>query len=294
MEELVIRRLTYQIEEKDDNRTVQNFLCFGHGYSRRILINLKKTEMDITCNDKHIRMIDRLHTGDILSIILREQTQLKPNFELSVPIVYEDEDVIVYHKPPFMAIHPSNIHLTDTLANVFCAHMQHLNIDATFHSINRLDRDTSGLCVVAKNKLATTLIAQTIEKEYTAIVCGKVVPSVGRIDAPIAKVDGSKMKRCVDDKGQQSITDYRVIRETENYSLVRISLKTGRTHQIRVHFAHIGHPLAGDSMYGGNMTGMKRQALCCNKVSFIQPILHKRIKLCIDMQQDMHNLVQYE
>ncbi|MEG0691568.1 MAG: RluA family pseudouridine synthase [Oscillospiraceae bacterium] len=282
------------MEEKDNSRTVQNFLQQEHVYSRRIITKLKRNKKDISLNGGHIRMVDTLHTGDILSIILREETQVIPNFELTVPVVYEDDDVIVYNKPPFMPVHPSNGHLEDTLGNVFCAHMQTLGIDAAFHPINRLDRDTSGLCVVAKNALATSLLSGDMQKEYTAIVCGQVIPKVGRIDAPIMKVVGSKMERCVSMDGQQAITNYKVELETEKYSLVRIVLETGRTHQIRVHFAFNGNPLAGDSMYGGDMTDLNRQALCCNKVSFMHPILNQRINLCIDIQGDMYKLVQNE
>ncbi len=264
------------------------------GYSRRIITRIKLNKEDISLNGGHIRMVDRLHTGDVLSITLREETDVKPNYELIVPIVYEDEDVIVYNKPPFMPVHPSKGHQEDTLGNVFCAYMQKLGISAIFHPINRLDRDTSGLCVVAKNSLATSLLFNSIQKEYTAIVCGTVNPQIGKIDAPIMKVVGSKMERCVDDEGQRAVTNYEVELETDKYSLVRINLETGRTHQIRVHFAHIGNPLAGDSMYGGDMSDINRQALCCNRVIFMHPIMNKRIDLCIDIQSDMYKLVHNE
>lgn len=239
-------------------------------------------------------MIDVIHTGDVLSINLREDTNIKPNYELSVPIVYEDEDVIVYNKPPFMPVHPSKGHLDDTLANVFCAHMNNLGIKAAFHPINRLDRDTSGLCVVAKNSLSTSILSKALEKQYTAVVCGNVSPKVGKIDAPITRLCGSIIKRCIAKDGQHAITNYKVESENTKYSLVRVNLETGRTHQIRVHFSHIGNPLAGDSMYGGDMTDINRQALCCNMVRFIHPITNICINLCIDMQEDMHKLMQNE
>ncbi|MFZ2537418.1 MAG: RluA family pseudouridine synthase [Oscillospiraceae bacterium] len=289
-----MRKFVYTIEEKDDNRTVENFLRQEKGYSRRIITRLKLSKEDISLNGGHIKMIDSLHTGDVLTTILREETGVKPNYELTVPIVYEDEDVIVYNKPPFMPIHPSNGHLEDTLGNVFCAHMQKLGIDAAFHPINRLDRDTSGLCVVAKNSLATRMLFDNMTKEYTAIVCGKVIPKIGKIDAPIMRLSGSKIQRCIGDEGQRAVTNYKVELETAKYSLVRVNLETGRTHQIRVHFAHIGNPLAGDSMYGGDMNDINRQALCCSRVGFMHPIMNKCIHLCIDIQSDMYKLVQNE
>lgn len=271
--------------------TVQDFLMSVLGYSRRIITRIKLNREDISRNGSHIRMVDRLFCGDILKITLREETRVKPNFELSVPVIYEDSDIIVYNKPPFMPVHPSSGHQLDTLANAFCGHMHKLEISAAFHPINRLDRDTSGLCVVAKNALAAGIMNKGMDKVYTAVVCGEVLPEKGRIEAPIKREDDSMIKRCVGEGGQFAATNYEVIHKMNNYTLVRIKLETGRTHQIRVHFAYIGNPLAGDSLYGGDMSVIQRQALCCTEVSFIHPITNKCVNLSIDIQEDMHKLV---
>lgn len=289
-----IRRLTYTITAEHDGKTVQDFLMGEHGYSRRIITKLKQVRGDILLNGEHIRMVDPIHTGDVIQVTLHEETYIEPNGELFVPIEYEDDDIIVYNKPANMPVHPSRNHQHDTLANAYCYHMQQKDMQATFRPINRLDRDTSGLVVVAKNALSASKLSGAIEKEYTAVVCGKLTPPEGTIDAPIIRLDDFHIQRGVSENGQRAVTHYKVERQNEKYSLVRIRLETGRTHQIRVHFSHIGYPLAGDDMYGGDMTDIKRQALCCNQVAFRHPVTNRHIKICINMHEDMNKLVQCE
>lgn len=274
--------------------SVQDYLMSVHGYSRRIITRLKQHKGDILLNSEHIRMVDVISFGDIIEIALYEDTYITPNTNLAVNIAYEDDDVIVYDKPVDMPVHPSRNHQNDTLANVFCGYMQKQGIQATFRPINRLDRDTSGLCVVAKNALSASLLSKAVEKEYTAVVCGKVNPLKGKIDQPIIRLDDFHIKRGVDPNGQPSVTNYEVIEQNEKYSLVKIDLETGRTHQIRVHFSYIGYPLAGDDMYGGDVTDIKRHALCCNKVRFMHPTEHKEVNLCINIHHDMYKLMHNE
>ncbi|WMJ21999.1 RluA family pseudouridine synthase [Paludicola sp. MB14-C6] len=289
-----IRVLKYTITQEHNGKTVQDFLIGEQGYSRRIITRLKQNRGDILLNGEHIRMVDPIHEGDIIQVSLHEETYIHSNSELQVPIIYEDDDVIVYNKPANMPVHPSRNHQYDTLANAFCYHMEQKHMRATFRPINRLDRDTSGLVVVAKNALSASKLSGAVEKEYTAIVCGKVTPLEATIDAPIIRLDDFHIKRGVDKNGQRCVTHYKVELQNEKYSLVRIHLETGRTHQIRVHFSHIGYPLAGDDMYGGDMTDIKRQALCCNEVLFLHPQTNSTIKLCINIHDDMNKLVQCE
>lgn len=286
-----VRTLYYTVLKEQDGMIVQDFLRMQHGYSRRIITRLKQVRGDILCNGEHIRMVDILNAGDVIQIKLHDETHLVPNPDLNVPIVYEDDDVIVYNKPANMPVHPSRNHQSDTLGNVFCYHMQKQGLKTTMRTINRLDRDTSGLCVIAKNALVSTQIAKTITKEYTAIVCGKVTPLEGTIDAPIYRPDGFYCYRAVGEQGQRAVTHYKVDAQNEKYSLIRIQLETGRTHQIRVHFSHMGYPLAGDDMYGGDTTDIKRQALCCNRVQFEHPVTHKTVELCINIHGDMQKLM---
>lgn len=277
-----MRTLEYIVPTTWDGATVGDFLMTGHGFSRRIITKLKQHRMDITLNHEHIRMVDTVKTDDVITVILREETHIIHNPSLFIPIVYEDDDLVVYNKPPNMPVHPSRNHQHDTLANAF-------NVDgATFHPINRLDRDTSGLCVVAKNSLAASKIC--LYKEYTAVCCGQVGEG-GTIDAPIKRLDEFYIKRGVDESGQKSVTHYTRLAHNELYCRVMVILQTGRTHQIRVHFAHIGHPLAGDDMYGGDCAHITRHALCCTKVEFHHPITGEQIRLCIDTPTDMSQLV---
>lgn len=266
-----------------------------HGYSWQLIKRIKQDTSAIHCNGTHIRMVDHLHTGDHLVITLRSASDVQP-VAINVPIVYEDDDLIVYNKPYNMPVHPSHSHQTDTLANAFCAYMLAKGQPTAFHPINRLDRDTDGLCVVAKHPHAAAKLNPV--KTYTAVCCGNV-PSQGRIEAPICRPDRHHIIRAVGevgvDGGQYAATNYRVIatasRDGITYSLVELSLETGRTHQIRVHMAHIGYPLAGDSMYDGDSTHIARQALSCSAVAFTHPITGADVSLSIPLPPDMSILL---
>ena len=188
-----------------------------------------------------------------------------------MPVAYEDASVIVYDKPASMPVHQAKWHQSDTLANVFAADMANRGLSLPFRAVNRLDRDTSGLCVVAKNAHVAYCLANTLEKEYTAAVAGCPQPLCGTIDLPIARADAVDILRRVDPAGQRAVTHYRVTERDERASLVKIRLETGRTHQIRVHFSHIGHPLLGDVRYGGPADRLDRQALHCSRVWFTEP-----------------------
>lgn len=274
---------------------IQDVLMSEFGFSKRMIVKLKGKKGEIRLNGEHIRMIDRGKAGDLLTVVIDDESHyIKENSALFVPVVYEDDDVIVYNKPPNMPVHPSRNHQNDTLANYYTYQMNKKGVKAAFRPINRLDRDTSGLCVVAKNGYAAAVLNGKIEKEYTAILCGTPDELEGKIDAPIVRLDDFHIKRAVGQGGQQAVTLYRIESSNGKYSLARIKLMTGRTHQIRVHFSHIGYPLAGDEMYGGSLSDIKRQALCCNKVGFLQPYTGKAVNLCINIHDDMQKLMQNE
>ncbi len=236
-------------------------------------------------------MVDKIFSGDIITVMLCDNSFPTPNPLLNVPIVYEDSDIIVFNKPYNMPVHQSIRHYDDTLANFFAYHTQSNGEYINFRPINRLDRDTTGLCLVAKNSLAAKKLAGNVEKIYTAVLCGKIKVQSGKIDAPIGRVSDSIIKRCVCENGQPSISEFNLIAQNEKYSLVRVTLLTGRTHQIRVHFSYIGYPLAGDDMYGGNTDDIKRQALCCNEIKFLHPASDKPVELKIDIDDDMKALI---
>ena len=285
-----LRRLEYTIGKEHDGKSVQAYLIKEHGFSRRLITRLKQEPEHIHCNGTHIRMVDLLHTGDRLTVILSEQTHILPNHNLSVPIVYEDQDVIVFHKPPGMPVHPSTLHYEDTLANFYSYYLGRQGISAAFHPINRLDRDTIGLCLAAKNQLAAKKLSGSLTKEYAAVLCGSLPEDCGEINAPIGREDGSLIKRTVRSDGQPSVTCYQVMKREGDYTWVKIRLLTGRTHQIRVHFSSLGYPLAGDGLYGGSQKDFASQALCCSRLRFFQPITGELVDLCINIQEEMDKI----
>lgn len=279
-----MRKLTLTADK--DGITLLAFLR-NNGFSRRMITTLKNSG-GLTVNGVQQRTTFVLSENDIVCAELSEEKTLEPNAALDVPIVYEDEDVIVFDKPWGVATHPSLNHYTDTLGNFFAAHCE----GVSFRPLNRLDIDTSGLCLCAKNKYAAANLADKYDKTYFA-VCEGVLEGSGEIDAPIARAEESIIIRTVRDDGQPAKTLYSVLSHTDTCTFLRIKLLTGRTHQIRVHFSHIGYPLCGDDMYGGGLDAIQRQALHCGEISFIHPVTKKRIELESDIPRDMKKLLGY-
>lgn len=279
-----MRKIKFIVTHEQDDKTVLNILTLS-GTSKRLITKLKQVENGITKNGIHARTVDTVQAGDVIEILLEDEKVLVENAGLNVPVIYEDNDVIVFDKPAFMPVHPSHKHLYDTLGNYFAFCCKGL----TYRPINRLDRDTSGLCAVAKNRFSAVKLQKSIEKVYYAVACGKITGS-GTIDEPIARTDNSIITRCVSQEGQHAVTHYEVLKSNDNYALLKIRLETGRTHQIRVHFSYIGHPLAGDNMYGGDMTDLNRQALHCGELFFIHPVTEEKIHLTSNLPEDIEYL----
>ncbi len=269
------------------------------GVSRRLVTKLKRVPMGITRGGKLIRTVDAVHAGDVVTLKNLDESLLEPNGSLSVPVAYEDENLVVFNKPAGMPVHPSIKHQGDTLGNCFSAMYPKL----TFRPINRLDKDTSGLCAVAKSAHSANVYGGKINKVYFAVTEGVPLPTaetngiewtendgVFRIDAPIGRAGESIIRREVRSDGQRAVTNYTIIKSTNNHSLVRVVLETGRTHQIRVHFSSVGHPLAGDDFYGGSLEYCKVQALHCGEMSF--PSADGGIiEVSCPLREDMKSLV---
>lgn len=267
--------------------TLQSFLTGQIGVSRRLLTKLKRCENSITRNGQIIRTIDTVCKGDVIVLKHEDSDKLEPNGNLCVPAAFENDNLVVFCKPWGMPVHPSIKHQGDTLGNYFAFRYP----DLTFRAVNRLDRDTSGLCIIAKNPHAANALQRKCSKVYYAVVHG-VTPEKGTIDAPIARERESIILRCVREDGQSAVTHYRRIAANDKYSLLEIHLETGRTHQIRVHFSHIGHPLAGDDMYGGKLSDIKRQALHCGELSFTEPLSGEEITVKAPLPDDMSTLIK--
>lgn len=283
-----MRKHRYTVSAVDAGLQLQTYLRKRQGYSKRLIINLKHG--GISVNGEHRRMVDPVEAGDVIDIELGgDKIKLIPNPALKVPVVYESDDIIVFDKPADMPVHPSATYYDDTLGNYFAALFQEEPV--AFRPINRLDRDTTGLCLSAKNTLAAAKVAQTLEKEYVAIVQGQLNQSEGVIDQPLIRVPGSIISRKVHPDGQRAVTHYRVVQQFADFALVAIRLETGRTHQIRVHFAYIGHPLEGDTLYGGRTQYIGRHALHCGKLTFRCPESDAPVTLVSPLPADMALLV---
>ena len=228
--------------------------------------------MGITRNGSLIRSIDTVYNGDIIILKLNDEKFLEPNPKIKVPVAFENDDLIIFEKPAGMPVHPSIKHQGDTLGNFFASIYPNL----TFRPINRLDCNTSGLCAVAKNSYGASHYQEKIKKTYYAVEEG-ITEESGTINAPIAREKESIILRCVREDGQNAVTHYKRLLFNEKYSLLEINLETGRTHQIRVHMAYIGHSLAGDDMYGGKTDIIKRQALHCGIMKFEDKIIKSQL-----------------
>lgn len=282
-----MRIINFDITEKDNNKQIRDFLR-DFGVSAALLTRLKQTDNGITLNGRFARAIDKIHTGDRLIISIESKGKMpSPLFDSEAKPVYSDEDIIVMNKPPLMPVHESRNHQGDTLANAAACYM---DSDTAFRSVYRLDRDTSGLVLIAKNELAACKLAGKISKDYYA-VCQGILAGEGTINLPIARLDSSIIKRCVSEKGEPAVTHWQAIKNNENSTLLKINLETGRTHQIRVHFSHIGHPLLGDSLYGGGCEKIGRQALHCKAIRFTHPVTEKQMFIDCDFPDDFKGLI---
>jgi 23S rRNA pseudouridine1911/1915/1917 synthase len=254
------------VDSKYDGAKLGDILR-NEGFSRRLVTSLKRTEGGITLNGMPARTVDICHTSDTI-MLSRADTKLpSANEKLSVTVLYEDERVIVFDKPANMPVHESAGHRGDTLSNAFATHCKGLS----FRSVNRLDRDTCGCVICAKDAHSAMVLQRSYEKSYVGICHGIFAEKTGRVDMPIARERESVITRCVREDGQPAVTEYRVIGENGGFSAVRFRLLTGRTHQIRVHMSHIGHPIAGDGLYGGECAEYPTLMLCCERVAFTLP-----------------------
>lgn len=282
-----MRIINFKITEKDNNKQIRDFLR-EFGVSSSLLIKLKNTENAITVNGSFARTIDRLSEGDTLTISIKNSGKMPDPFvNNNVRIAYNDDDILVLNKPEMMPVHESRNHRGDALSNVAACYMDR---DTAFRAVYRLDRDTSGLVLIAKNELAACKLAGKIRKDYYA-VCRGILTGSSTIDAPIRRIDDSIIKRGVFDDGEKAITHWRAIHHINGNTLLKLNLETGRTHQIRVHFAHINHPLLGDTLYGGDSSLINRQALHCKTIYFTHPISGEKMKIDCDFPQDFKGLI---
>jgi len=291
------RVFSYQISREYNNGTLLSFLK-EQKYSSQIITHLKRTENGILLNGEWGRVRDILHTGDELTIQLIETASSENIVPMNLPldIVYEDEDILVINKASNTPIHPSQGNYNNTLANAVAYYYQQKGESFTYRCINRLDRDTTGLLIIAKHMYSASLLSdmvsqREIHREYLAIATGEV-PENGTIIAPIGRVDGSTIARHVDEKhGEYACTHYQRLAYKNGYSLVSLKLDTGRTHQIRVHMKYLGYPLIGDYLYNPDTQWISRQALHSHRLSFLHPITHEKMEFVAALPKDMQTVL---
>ena len=292
--------LKYVVEEKDNNKTINQILNEEFKLSNRLFNKLIKNKR-VLLNNKNIDTRKVVNVKDIISIDLNynEDNSNIISKQMHLDIVYEDDAMIVIDKPRGIAVHPSIMHYEDSLASGVKYYFESTGIYKKIRPVNRLDLNTSGLIIFAKNEyvqedLIKQMQTKTFTKEYIAIALGIFEKKKWKIDAPIARKEGSIIERCVTEDGQKAVTEYEVIREVGKSSLIKCKLLTGRTHQIRVHMSYIGHPLLGDSLYGEESEFIDGQALHCNRLTFLHPITNKNIEIISnsDYEQKFEKLLQ--
>ena len=287
-------------ETKQEERSVRSVLSVETGLSDREISRLK-FDGEILLNGERVHTDRTVRQGDVLKVIFPEDTPAEGLPVLPVPdILYEDEDMIIVNKPSGIPVHAVHGHLDDSLGTQVQAYCRTKGINSAVRAVGRLDEYVSGAVVFALSRpAAARLSAQrqngTLKKTYTAIVEGKLSHREGNVDLPVMKMDGQR-ERTVDSKGKPALTKYRTVQENETdqeaFSVLEVQTETGRTHQIRVHMQAIGHPLAGDALYGGHVKEIGRPALHAGRLSLQQPFTHQPITIDAPLPQDMQDLLR--
>lgn len=289
-------KLEYVVNNLIGYKDVKQVLKEEFLLSDRLIKKLKLSNQ-IYVNNQSTKLYNNLKTGDLITVNLDFEescANIIPT-KMELNILYEDDGMLVINKPPFMPVHPSMDHYEDSLSNGVKYYFDSVGLKRKIRPINRLDKNTSGIVIFAKNEyIQECLIKQmknnTFEKKYIALVNG-IINEEQIIDAPIARKQNSIIERCIDYNGDNAITIIKPLNTFTNYSLVECTLKTGRTHQIRVHTAHIGHPIFGDDLYGIKSNKINRQALHAYKISFIHPISKNKIEIEAKIPEDIQKLI---
>lgn len=293
----MIRTISYTITEKDSGKNIITFLK-ERFFPSKMITHLKHTDNSVMLNNQAVFVNTVLSVDDelIINYVEDDESENIVCSDLSFKIVYEDEDIMVIDKPADMPVHPAINNFDNTLANGIAYYFASKNQKFVFRCINRLDRNTSGLLIIAKHRLSAAILSdfmkrREIHREYLALCSGIFKEKSGTVNLPIARVGESIIERRVDfENGDKAITNYEVIREfTEDNplhcicSLLKITLETGRTHQIRVHMSHIGHPLLGDHLYNKEPGSLVRQALHSHIIEFTHPLTLETMRFVSDI-----------
>jgi 23S rRNA pseudouridine1911/1915/1917 synthase len=289
--------LKWDVFSGDEGKTIKEFLK-AHQISKAALTDIKFSGGKILVNEDEMNVRYLLKMGDQLSVIFPIEVPSEGLLSESIPleIVYEDEYVLIVNKPPFMNTIPSREHPSGSLANALLGYYEQIGLSAATHIVTRLDRNTSGLVLVAKHRHVHHLLSDQqksglVKRTYLAIVHGRLREDVGTIKAPIGRKPNSIIEREVSEYGQYACTHFRVLERFDRFTFVELQLETGRTHQIRVHMSYLGYPLLGDDLYGGSLEFINRQALHCRAVTFIHPFSGREMRFEVPLAEDMGKLI---
>lgn len=280
-----MRELDFLIDSEHDGKKACDFLRRDKHFSYSAIVKMRHDPNSLFLDGEPIRTIDRLKSGSVLKVFLKEpEGTEEANPHLDVPVVYEDDDIIIFDKPARIPVHISKGHLFDTLANFYAARCS----NSKFRAVGRLDMNTSGLVIAAKNAYAASVLTdEHFEKRYIAVIEGIPEKTEDIIDAPIDDKDPEAWKRFVAADGRPAVTGYKILCSNGELSEAEVFPQTGRTHQIRVHFSYIGCPLAGDSLYGGKTEKIGRHALHRSYICFTHPVTGEKMEFVSAPPEDM-------
>ena len=282
---------------EDHDLTLKEILLDKLNFSVRYASKLKRFKT-VTVNKNFKKLDKKVKKGDLIEVEIKEDMANFAPQDLNLNIIYDDFDLIMVDKPPFMVVHPTKSHYENTMANGVTDYIVKKGEDVKIRFVNRLDMNTSGLVIVAKNPFAQHVLSSEMksddfEKKYITVVKGIIKDDENTINEPIYRPTDDSIKRVVDPRGQESITHYKVLERLNDATVVEVKLETGRTHQIRVHMAHIGHPIIGDELYGYvDENLIKRQALHAYGLKFKQPRTKEVLAFKAEIPDDMKMLIE--
>ena len=276
--------------------TINTILRLNYRFSSRFKTKIKYQKL-IDLNGTPTPGYIKPEVGDIIGVRLPEETNDFPAEDIPLDVIFEDDDLLIINKQPGIIVHPTKGHPEHTIANGLMKYMEEAEQNFKIRFANRIDMDTSGIIVVAKNanaqnELASQMRRGTVKKKYIALVEGIISEDHFEIDLPIGRPDPISIQRTVMyEGGKEALTEVQVLERYEEHTLVEVTLHTGRTHQIRVHLSHIGHPIAGDALYGGGDELICRQALHAHYIEFDHPFTHERVSFEADLLDDMREAI---
>ncbi len=284
----ILRKIEYKVSEEYNGTPLYYFLRECVGISTRIIQTLRHTPKSVFINGEESRVVDKVKADDAITVYLPEKTEPPILWETDLDVIFEDEDLLIINKPSGVSVHPTRNHPNGTLCNAVAAYLKNSgNENFVARAVGRLDKVTSGVMVFAKNAFVASKLNGNLDKTYLALAEG-VLEGEGTVNAPIYRPDINKTIRAVGEQGDEAITNWKALESFDNKTLLEIKTVTGRTHQIRVHSAHIGHPLVGDEMYGAKVTdNIKRAALHCYEVKIIHPITNEEKTFVAELPDDM-------